>query len=145
MSSFTNDLRVKVLDDGANYEVLDEFVYYRDKENNVKIFVGAGFITDFASIPRIFWSIFPPFGKYTKAAVLHDRLCVAFNNRECWKDVLTDTANVDSNFLQQSVKRKDADNIFLEAMDVLKVDTKTKYCLYAGVRLYAIYKYGISS
>lgn len=36
--------------------------------------VPAGFRTDFASVPRVFWTTFPPYGRYTKAAVLHDFL-----------------------------------------------------------------------
>ena len=38
--------------------------------------VPAGFETDFASVPRAFWSVFPPYGPYTKSAVLHDWLYV---------------------------------------------------------------------
>ena len=34
----------------------------------------AGFWSDGASVPRIFWSIFPPWGKYTRCALLHDYL-----------------------------------------------------------------------
>jgi len=33
-----------------------------------------GFTFDGASVPRIMWSIFPPIGKYTEAALLHDYL-----------------------------------------------------------------------
>lgn len=33
-----------------------------------------GFKTDFASIPRVFWSILPPFGKYILAAIVHDHM-----------------------------------------------------------------------
>lgn len=35
--------------------------------------IPVGFITDFASVPRSFWSIFPPYdSRYAKAAVIHD-------------------------------------------------------------------------
>ena len=37
--------------------------------------VPAGYRTDFASVPRFFWRIFPPFGRYSRAAVVHDYLC----------------------------------------------------------------------
>lgn len=37
--------------------------------------VPAGFETDFASIPRPLWSIFPPAGAWAEAAVVHDYLC----------------------------------------------------------------------
>lgn len=36
--------------------------------------VPIGFVTDFASIPRIFWSLLKPDGLYAYAAVLHDYL-----------------------------------------------------------------------
>ncbi len=38
------------------------------------IVVPAGFITDFASVPRIFWRILPPCGDYGLAAIIHDYL-----------------------------------------------------------------------
>lgn len=31
-------------------------------------------ITDLASVPRIFWTLLPPDGKYAKAAIIHDYL-----------------------------------------------------------------------
>ena len=142
MSSFTKELRVKVLEDGARYEVLDEFVYYRDSDGNSKIKVEEGFVTDFASVPRLFWSIFPPFGRYTKAAVLHDRLCVAYHEKHTWKDVLVSTEGLRDSFLLQPVKRKEADEIFLEAMKAIKVGKFTRACLYWSVRLYGIFAYG---
>ena len=37
--------------------------------------VPAGYRTDFASVPRFFWRIFPPMGRYARAAVVHDYLC----------------------------------------------------------------------
>src|SRR5262245_60709692 len=36
--------------------------------------VPAGFVTDFASIPRAFWSLLRPDGRYTHPAIVHDYL-----------------------------------------------------------------------
>ena len=36
--------------------------------------VPKGFVTDLASVPRIFWSKYPPIGRYAYAAVVHDYL-----------------------------------------------------------------------
>jgi len=36
--------------------------------------VPAGFRTDFASIPRLFWRVFNPSGRWRRAAVIHDYL-----------------------------------------------------------------------
>lgn len=142
MSSFTKELRVKVLDNGANYEVLDKFIYYKEDNTDMKIVVERGFVTDFASVPRIFWSIFPPFGKYTKAAVLHDRLCEAYNNKETWNKVVQDPELLPSDYSNRVVKRKEADDIFLEAMVAINVGKFTRTMLYWSVRLYGILKYG---
>lgn len=142
MSSFTKELRVKVLDNGSNYEVLDSFVYYKDDYKDMVIKVEKGFVTDFASVPRIFWSIFPPFGKYTKAAVLHDRLCEAYNHGEWWNAVVEDPDNLPVEFNKRLVKRVEADDIFLEAMKAINVPKFTRTCLYWSVRLYGILKYG---
>ena len=36
--------------------------------------VPRGFVTDFASIPRAFWSLMPPTSTYTHPAIIHDYL-----------------------------------------------------------------------
>lgn len=142
MSSFTTDLRVKVLDNGENYEILDDFVYYRDNNARVRLKVNAGYVTDFASVPRIFWSIFPPFGKYTKAAVLHDMLCDAYLEKKTWSYVLTDDSDVTIEERERLITRKEADLIFKEAMEAIKVPKVTRWFLYTSVRVYAVFKYG---
>jgi hypothetical protein len=45
-----------------------------DSRNRVAVHVPAGFRTDFASIPRMFWRIFNPAGKWRRAALVHDYL-----------------------------------------------------------------------
>ena len=58
------------------YEVADAFVYRTDElVDCTHIVVPAGYRTDFASIPRIFWRLMPPGGQYREAAVVHDYLC----------------------------------------------------------------------
>lgn len=142
MSSFTSDLKVKVLDNGDRYEILEDFVYYRDNDANIKLKVPPGYVTDFASIPRMFWSIFPPFGKYTKAAVLHDVLCDAFLEKKTWASVITSDSILPDLVKYSKVTRKEADLIFKEAMKAVKVKKFDRFCLYWAVRLYAIFKYG---
>lgn len=72
-----NDLEVKPLFNGRCYVLLSDFKY---QINDYVITVPKGFVTDLASVPRAFWSIFPPFGKYTVAAVVHDFLYSEYNN-----------------------------------------------------------------
>lgn len=54
------------------------------------IIVPAGFDTDFASVPRGLWNLFPPDGDYVKAAVVHDYLY--------WTHYMNDRAMCDELF-----------------------------------------------
>lgn len=83
-----------------------------DLNSGDSVIVPEGFITDFASVPRPFWLIFPPDGKYTAAAVVHDYL-----------------------YHTQTRTRKESDLIFLEAMEVLEVPWIKRKLMYRAVRL----------
>jgi len=113
MSSFTTHLLLEVLDDGK-FRVAEQFEYHIGSYPSEEIIdVPAGTFTDFASTPWYMHWIFPPTGKYSKAAVVHD-------------------------FLYRSgVKsRKDADNIFLEAMGTLDVPKWKRNSMFIVVRLF---------
>jgi hypothetical protein len=77
-----------------------------------RVDVPRGFVTDFASIPRIFWSFLPPDGEYAYAAVLHDYL-----------------------YWMQSREREESDEILKFAMEGLKVGTVTTEAIHAAVRV----------
>jgi hypothetical protein len=113
MSSFTDKLNVTEVGNGI-WMVERPFRYYVGSENSSDfIDVLEGTITDFASVPRIFWIIFPPFGEYTQAAVLHDYL-----------------------YQTHLRPKKESDKIFLEAMGVLNVPSWKKYIMYEAVNLF---------
>jgi len=59
--------------DGEHW-TLTHPLHWTDPQEEWVIEVPAGFRTDFASVPRGAWNIFPPTGKYAPAAVLHDWL-----------------------------------------------------------------------
>lgn len=84
-----------------------------------RIVVEAGFDTDYASVPRLFWSLYPPDGSYTPAAVIHDALyfyqCAPAGNPR-W------------------ITRAEADRVFLEAMTALGVPALRRRLLYTAVR-----------
>lgn len=75
--------------------------------------VPAGFVTDFASIPRVFWRVLPPVGKYSPAAVAHDYLYQAGNG-----------------------KRADADMVFRDRMKALGVGWCVRNVMYWAVRAF---------
>lgn len=111
MSSFTELLTVTKIS-ARKWKVEREFTYYVGTEEGKGITVHKGFETDFASVPRIFWIIFPPDGSYTQSAVLHDFL-----------------------YYYKLYTRKRCDTIFLEAMGVLKVRWWKRRLIYRAVRL----------
>ncbi len=113
MSSFTK-AKYSPLPDGRHWTVDPPgFDYEIGKEGSgKKIHIPEGFKTDFASVPRIFWSYIPPWGKYGPASVLHDFL-----------------------YMRQLYSRGKSDKIFLEAMKVLKVSWIKRRLIYGGVRM----------
>lgn len=115
MSSFTSPLKIEPANEEmTKWRLIEPFEFYIDEPaGRIYYKVPVGFITDFASVPRIFWSILPPWGRYGKAAVLHDFL-----------------------YKTKSVSREKADRIFLEAMKVLKVPAWKRYIMYWAVRLF---------
>jgi hypothetical protein len=96
--------------DGRQWRLIEAFGY--KPLRGPGIIVPRGFVTDFASVPRFFWRLFPPTGTYGKAAVIHDYL-YQFNG----------------------VTREQADHIFLEAMEELGVAWVTRHILFLAVRL----------
>ncbi len=69
--SFFGDVVVK--EKGDEGWVLVQAIRYVGNRDTFD--VPAGFETDFASVPRVFVWLIPKYGKYTKAAILHDWLC----------------------------------------------------------------------
>ena len=90
---------------------LAEEVWYKD------IVIPKGFRTDGASVPRLFWFIFPPNRTdYLPCAIIHDYLCDKGEYRK-------------------------ADEYFKECLKELKVDKFSRTIMYLAVRLYHLIKY----
>ena len=89
------------------------------------ITIRKGFYTDGASVPKIFWNIFSPWGSYFSAALVHDWLY-----------------SKDSTAAFPLADRKEADLIFKEAMFNAGVGWVTRETVYRAVRLggWASYK-----
>jgi len=108
MNLFIDQLEVRLFPDGRQREVLRPLRYQRGDE---VLEVPQGFITDYASVPKIFWNIIPPSGRYARAAVLHDWLYKVgmFSRLEC-------------------------DQIFKEAMKALDVAPWKRQVMFYAVR-----------
>jgi hypothetical protein len=117
--------------------VLEDFVYHLGTADGREfVEVPAGFITDFASIPRGLWNVLPPTGKYGKAAVIHDFLyqyrVISVEQEPCI--VPCTVPNCPTCQPLRLCNRGEADRIFKEAMGVLGCSWFTRNIVYAGVR-----------
>ena len=82
--------------------------------------IEAGYKTDGASIPRIFWSLYPPYkSEYFTACVIHDWLCSKALHAESIKEAY-----------------KTADFALRKCMLELKVSKLTSYTFYYWCRGY---------
>ena len=127
MSSFTGPLSMTHLDarHWRLWQTNEPIIYeVGDKGSGKKITVPAGFITDGASVPRFLWPFLPSWGRYARAAVVHDYLCVLGR----------------SNIIHPHCKsRREADYIFWEAVRVCGVNPFTALILFCGVRFGSIF------
>jgi hypothetical protein len=114
MSSFNRGLAIEKTG-RREWTTTRRIVYHVGSlESRWAIVIPKGFKTDGASVPRLLWWLFPPFGgDYDQAAVLHDFLYrTAFLNLE----------------------RVVADAILLEAMVVLRTGALARWSIFVGVR-----------
>ena len=115
MSNFTKLPRLIAIP--PNYELFKvptAFEYHVGEEGSGEVIsVPEGFITDGASIPKIFYSLIGgPLGKYAAPAVLHDYL-----------------------YHIKKYTRRRSDQIFLEAMKVRGVSWWKRHTMFTAVRL----------
>jgi hypothetical protein len=112
MSKFIGELIVEPLPDGKFWRVHEQFEYHSDLLGET-IKIPKGFLTDGASIPKLFWNIIQPTGPYFRSAVIHDYL-----------------------YRWQKFTRKQSDDTFLEGMWVLGCKRWQYVCIYTAVRLF---------
>lgn len=122
MNNFLTELDVRYMD-GEGWTIMAPFTYrlYSGRGDEY-VTVGVGFITDFASIPRLLKLRWPsPGGTWDKPAVIHDCL---YRERKVHRD--------DGSF--RLVTRAEADAIFNEAMRVTQTWPTSRLSIYLGVR-----------
>jgi len=116
---FLTQLDLSPCADGRTWQLDQDFVYQsptaaaQAPSQATLITVPAGFVTDLASIPQLFWNLLPPFGKYTEAAVVHDWL-----------------------YRNHLYSRPTCDAILLEAMQLCGVNWFQRQLIYRNVRAF---------
>lgn len=105
---FHGDVVIREVD-AVRFEVVEPLEYSGRHETFT---VGRGFSTDLASVPRALVWLFPRYGAYSRAAILHDFL---------WRT--------------NAVPRRDADGLFRRAMRELGVSFPRRWAMWGAVRL----------
>lgn len=108
--AFSTALVVKEEYQTGGWVLMQELAYRGAFDRMV---VPAGFVTDFASVPRVFWGLIPPYGKHTRAAVVHDWL-----------------------YAMGEVPRIQADGIFRRIMRECGVGRAKRWTMYLALRLF---------
>ena len=106
--------------DGRNWKCTSPIQFVAKDGTGYQIPIGAP--TDGASIPAIFWTKLPPFGKYWLAAVLHD---AAYNGT---LELLDGT--------KANLTKAQCDDLLKEAMEASGVDPVTVEAIYEAVHLF---------
>lgn len=107
--------------DGTRWRVKDGFTYWLNDLEYVD--VPTGFVTDFASIPRVLKVLWPsPGGLWDLPAVVHDKV---------YRDGFVRNINGG----KRNVTRGEGDQLFRDGMEIQRVRETAEACLYRGVRV----------
>jgi hypothetical protein len=121
VSAFTGDLTVTQLKNWKEWRLEQPLKYEVGSLGSGRVIEApAGMVTDGASVPRIFWSLLPTWGSYSRAAAIHDYLigCIEAGVPHV-----------------QAPTRLAADLIFWEATGVCETPMIFRILLFAGVRI----------
>jgi hypothetical protein len=109
---FENFVQVSPFADGEYWFLRAELQYEVREGSGLIVPVPRGFVTDFASIPRPFWSFLPTWGRYGPASIVHDYL-----------------------YWDQRCTRDQADAIMLLAMEDSHVSRPRRLLIYWALRM----------
>ncbi len=123
MSSFTGHLTLTHLEaDWRRWKLRHAMTYEVGSEGSGReIRVPRGFTSDGASIPRFLWAVLPVWGRWSRAALLHDWLY------DCLRDGPPHP---------EAPTRRDADAVFHEAMLVCGTARPVALAMWLAVRLF---------
>jgi len=128
-AAFLSDLHVAELWSGL-HRLLDPLIFYSAILRGI-LTAPTGFVTDYASSPRPFWSLVPPDGPWKWAAVVHD--------------AASQGALVTENGVRIHLVKNVTDELFREAMSVPPCNTVSpvkRWVMYRMVRRFGHGAYG---
>lgn len=115
---------VATKDLGANYWRIFKGYHYFAADGVTSFEVPYGYLTDGATVPRLFQNVVAPWGPWGQAAGGHDILC--------------EYLVVIRNGVQVNITREECDGYLLEMMRTSGVDEDMAQTIYKAVRAYAL-------
>ena len=120
------------IDDNLWCLVTDYNYSWEFEGKEFSITIKAGFQTDLASVPRIFWSIIPPFGKHSAAAVIHDSLYTGNGNVRIQDGIFL----LDGKEFTQKFSRDECDRLFLRICKEAGTGSIKLYTMYYALKAF---------
>lgn len=123
MSAFTGELTVTSLDVECTRWRLEQPLIYEvgEKGSGRVVLVPSSFETDVTSVPVFMRSVLPAWGKWSRAAILHDRL---------YRLIEIGCPH------EEAPDREAADAVFYEALRVSEVNPLLSWLMWAAVRVF---------
>jgi hypothetical protein len=137
-TGFDSELSIRAVT-ATTWSLLAPLVWTGTKGD--RFVVPVGFVTDFATVPRILvWKTLP-YGPYTRAAVLHDWLLTEL---AAWRADYRSggpggLGNPERALDLPPANSRDADGIFRRVMQDLGVGAVTRWQMWAAVRLASLF------
>ena len=128
MSAFTGDLTMTQTEDWRVWRLGCPLRYEVGEIGSGRVIeVPTGFESDGTSIPRVLWALLPAWGKYSRAAVMHDFTARSLDQGEPHEHAPT---------------YRTSDAIFHEALGVCGVNSPVRFLMWAAVRLWSLWTRG---
>lgn len=96
-----------------------------------------GFITDGATIPKLFWNILSPFGRFFKSCALHDYICLMAKLKNNEAPNLKEGINIATPY------RKRADTLLSLSMKKQGIKLWRRLLIMANVRTYTFFTFSV--
>lgn len=128
--SFSNEVHLEWLNNRMLVVFLNDVII-------CNIPIPKGFITDGATIPKLFWNILSPFGRFFKSCALHDYICLMAKLKNNESTNLKEGINIATQY------RKRADTLLSLSMKKQGIKLWRRLLIMANVRTYTFFTFSV--
>ncbi|TPH93729.1 DUF1353 domain-containing protein [Helicobacter pylori] len=128
--SFSNEVHLEWINNRMLVVFLNEVII-----SNIPI--PKGFITDGATIPKLFWNILSPFGRFFKSCALHDYICLMAKLKNNEAPNLKEGINIATQY------RKRADTLLSLSMKKQGIKLWRRLLIMTNVRTYTFFTFSV--